>query len=497
MDIHALMVVFGGTGDLAHRKLYPAVYNLYMSGLLPQEFALVSVGRRDKTTSEFRMEAVESINKYSRTESRKDGELNDIVSRFYYYKNDFYNHEGYEELGNFLDQLDERYGTQGNRIFYLAVAPEHFGVVVKRIDSAGLAPNNSNSWQRVVIEKPFGKDLASATRLNEDLTKVFDEDHIYRIDHYLGKEMMQNIMVIRFANTLFEPLWNNKHIDHIQITSSETVGVENRGGYYEGSGALRDMMQNHMLQLLMLTAMEPPVNLDNQSIRDEKVKVLKALPHMTPREVAQNVVRGQYGPGIDGDDKVIGYRQEERVAPQSNTETYVAIKVMVNNIRWAGVPFYLRTGKRMPCKTTEIAIQFSKPPEVLYFKEFQRLDSNLLVIKIQPREGAFLQFNAKKPGARSEIIPVAMDFCQNCDVDAASVDAYERLLYDVLRGDSTLFTRWDEVEHSWKFIDDIARAWEKISPDFPNYSAGSWGPKEARELMERDKRIWRDVCDYY
>lgn len=497
MDIRALLVIFGGTGDLAHRKLYPAVYNLYLSRLLPQEFALVSVGRRDKTTSEFRKEAMKSINKYSRTQPIDNKELKNIISRFYYYKNEFYNDQGYKELGSFLSELDEKYGTQGNRIYYLAVAPEHFGPVVERIDKAGLAPNRGDSWQRVVIEKPFGKDLESATKLNKDLTKVFDEEHIYRIDHYLGKEMMQNIMVIRFANTLFEPIWNNKHIDHIQITSSETVGVENRGGYYDSAGALRDMMQNHMLQLLMLTAMEPPVNLDEQSVRDEKVKVLKALSPMTPEEVAQNVVRGQYGSGFDGDRPVVGYRQEDRVDPHSNTETFVAMKVMVNNIRWAGVPFYLRTGKRMPCKTTEIAIQFSKPPEVLYFKEFQGLDSNLLVIKIQPREGAFLQFNAKKPGARNEIIPVAMDFCQNCHVDAESVDAYERLLYDVLRGDSTLFTRWDEVEYSWKFIDSIAKAWENTAPDFPNYEAGSWGPEEARLLIERDNRVWRDVCDYY
>lgn len=495
--IHALMIVFGGTGDLAHRKLYPAVCNLYFSGLLPQEFALVSVGRRDKTTEEFRKEVVDSITKDSNINPVKNKDLDDITSRFYYYKNDFYSNQGYEDLGKFLQQLDEKYETRGNRVFYLAVAPEHFGPVIEGINSAGLTPNSGNSWQRVVIEKPFGKDLDSAAKLNQDISRVFDEENIYRIDHYLGKEMMQNIMVIRFANTLFEPLWNNKHIDHIQITSSETVGVENRGGYYEGSGALRDMMQNHMLQLLMLTAMEPPVNLDNQSIRDEKVKVLRALSPMTPEEVKRNVVRGQYGPGIDGDRKLKGYRQEERVSPQSNTETYVAMKLMVNNIRWAGVPFYLRTGKRMPCKTTEIAIQFSEPPEVLYFKEFQRLESNLLVIKIQPREGAFLQFNAKKPGARSEIIPVAMDFCQNCDIGAESVDAYVRLLYDVLRGDSTLFTRWDEVEHSWRFIDKIAKTWEDTAPDFPNYSAGNWGPEEARELIERDERMWRDVCDYY
>lgn len=491
------MVIFGGTGDLAHRKLYPAIYNLHLSGLLPDNFALVSVGRRDKTDDQFRTEVMGSIVEYSRIKPKNNAKLHKMLQRFYYKETDFYHDEGYRELGKFLDQLDERYMTQGNRIFYLAVAPEHFGPVVKRIEMAGLTKNEGDSWQRLVIEKPFGKDLESATGLNRDITKVFDEDHIYRIDHYLGKEMLQNIMVIRFANALFEPLWNNKHIDHIQITSSETVGVERRGGYYEGSGALRDMMQNHMLQLLMLTAMEPPVNLETQSVRDEKVNVLKALTPMTPEEVAQNVVRGQYGSGMDGDDNVIGYRQEERVSGDSDVETYVGMKVMVNNIRWAGVPFYLRTGKRMPCKTTEIAIQFSKSPELLYFKKVKRLESNLLVIKIQPREGAFLQFNAKKPGAKSEIIPVAMDFCQNCHIDATSADAYERLLYDVLRGDSILFTRWDELEYSWKFIDGIAKAWANIKPEFPNYPSGSWGPDEARKLIERDQRKWRDVCDYY
>lgn len=497
MAIHALLVIFGGTGDLAHRKLYPAVFNLYLSGLMPDDFALVSVGRRDKTIDDFRSEASQAILEFSRARPGMDNELEEVLSRFYYFKADFYDDDQYKKLGNFLEELDKKYGTRGNRMFYLAVAPEHFGPVVQRIDVAGLAPNNGDSWQRVVIEKPFGMDLESAKELNEDITKVFREEQIYRIDHYLGKEMMQNIMVIRFANTLFESLWNNKHIDHIQITSSETVGVGSRGGYYEGSGALRDMMQNHMLQLLMLTAMEPPVNLDTESIRDEKVKVLKALTPMTREQVKENVVRGQYGPGSDGADHLLAYRQEDRVSQESETETYMAMKVMVNNIRWAGVPFYLRTGKRMPCKTTEIAIQFSKPPEVLYFKEFQKLQSNLLVIKIQPREGAFLQFNAKKPGAKSEIIPVAMDFCQNCTIEAISADAYERLLYDVLRGDSSLFTRWDEVEHSWKFIDSIVRVWEDEAPDFPNYSSGSWGPDGARALIERDQRIWRDVCDYY
>jgi len=488
----AILVIFGGTGDLAHRKLYPAIYNLFLSGILPDNFALVSVGRRIKSNEEFRKEAAESILRFSRPNSGDESKLREILARFYYHVAEFYDIEAYKSLKSLLNDLDEKYGIEGNRIFYLAVAPEHFAPVVERIDRVGLHSNGVDSWSRVVIEKPFGKDLKTARELNSAITKVFDEDSIYRIDHYLGKEMLQNIMVIRFANTLFEPLWNNRYIDHIQITSSETVGVESRGGYYEGAGALRDMMQNHMLQLLMLTAMEPPVNLDTQSIRDEKVKVLKALSPLEEEKVLRNVVRGQYGPGIIDGEKVKGYRQEEKVSPDSNTETFVAMKVMIDNIRWGGVPFYLRTGKRMPYKTTEITVQFYNSPEVLYFKEFKGLQPNALVIKIQPQEGVLLQFNTKKPGQGTQIIPVAMDFCQNCNEGSVSPDAYERLLFDVLRGDSTLFTRWDEVEYSWRFIDNIAAVWRKEQPNFPNYSAGTWGPEEAKELIEKDGRKWRE-----
>jgi len=487
----AILVIFGGTGDLANRKLYPAVYNLFLSGMLPEEFALVSVGRREKTDNEFREDAAQAIVQFSRPNEGTRNSLWKILSRFYYHTVDFYDDEGYKRLKSILNELDHQYGTEGNRIFYLAVAPEHFAPVVERIYRSGLHLNGLSSWSRVVIEKPFGKDLKSAIELNRAITGVFNEDSIYRIDHYLGKEMLQNIMVIRFANTLFEPLWNNRYIDHIQITSSETVGVENRGGYYEGAGALRDMMQNHMLQLLMLTAMEPPVNLDTQSVRDEKVKVLKALSPIKGDDVIHNVVRGQYGAGIINGKPVKGYREEDRVSPNSNTETFIAMKLMIDNIRWGGVPFYLRTGKRLPYKMTEITVQFYDSPRVLYFKEFDGLKPNAIVIKIQPQEGVLLQFNAKKPGTRNEIIPVGMDFCQNCSIGEVSPDAYERLLYDVLRGDSTLFTRWDEVEYSWRFIDEIAEKWEEILPDFPNYPAGSWGPKEARELIERDGRKWR------
>lgn len=453
----------------------------------------MSVGRRDKTEDEFRKDAEQAIKRFSRSNNGSQTRLNQVLSRFYYYRLDIYNKDGYAQLGDYLSEIDKVYGTNGNRIFYLAVAPEHFKPIVENLRSAGMVINDGISWQRVVIEKPFGSDLNSAIMLNEVINRVFGEEHIYRIDHYLGKEMLQNIMAIRFANALFEPLWNNKYIDHVQIISSETVGVENRGAYYEKAGALRDMLQNHMLQLLMLTAMEPPAILDNNSIRDEKVKVLKSLSGMTYEKVRQHVVRGQYGSGQIDNKTVPGYREENKVSPSSDTETFVAMKVEVENFRWGGVPFYLLTGKRLPAKFTEIVIQFVSLPEVLYFKELRGLKPNTLHIRIQPMEGVELYFNTKKPGIRNEIIQVGMDFCQNCDADAVSPDAYERLLLDVMKGDSTLFTRWDEVEYAWRFVDSISRAWAEEKPVFPNYPAGTWGPYGARKLIEKDGRQWHVV----
>jgi glucose-6-phosphate 1-dehydrogenase len=350
----------------------------------------------------------------------------------------------------------------------------------------------TDTWRRVVIEKPFGRDLKSAQFLNQAITGVFSEKDTYRIDHYLGKEMLQNIMVIRFANALFEPVWNNRFIDNIQISSSETVGVENRGDYYEKSGVLRDMVQNHMLQLLTLTAMEPPVNLETESIRDEKVKVLRSLQYLTPELVRENGVRGQYGPGRIQNKEVPGYREEKRVDPKSFTETFIAMKAQVENFRWSGVPFYIRSGKRMPAKSTEVVVQFKQVPEILFFKEYGIMEPNFLVIKVQPQEGVFLSFNAKKPGTSMNIVPVQMDFCQNCLLEHDSPEAYERLLYDVMRGESTLFTRWDEVEYSWRYVDSIAEAWENEKTDFPNYAAGTWGPQKAEELIERDNKKWRN-----
>ncbi|WP_163195214.1 glucose-6-phosphate dehydrogenase [Clostridium thermarum] len=487
LQLPAVMVIFGGTGDLTHRKLMPSLYNLFYQGLLPDNFAVVSVGRRDLTDEEYRNQVKESTEKFARF--KLDEELwNKMKEVIYYVRFNFDDDDGYVHLKGILSDLDNKYNTAGNRLYYLAVSPEYFEVIVDKLDVHKMALVD-NCVRRIVIEKPFGRDLASATYLNEQITRVFKEENTYRIDHYLGKEMIQNIMVMRFANSVFEHLWNNRYIDNIQISSTETVGVENRGGYYENAGALKDMVQNHMFQLLTLTAMEPPVNLETESIRDEKVKVLRSLQPVTEKFVRENMVRGQYGRGEIGIHNVKGYREEDRVSPESDTETFVAMKLYIENYRWAGVPFYIRSGKRMANKTTEIVVQFKSLPKILYAKDMD-LQPSLLVIKVQPKEGIMFQFNAKKPGTGNEIIPIQMDFCQNCSMENDSPEAYERLISDLIKGDSTLFTRWDEVEFSWKYVDDVTRIWRNEKTQFPNYAAGSWGPEAAHELLRRDGRQW-------
>ncbi|NLJ85306.1 MAG: glucose-6-phosphate dehydrogenase [Firmicutes bacterium] len=483
-----ILVIFGATGDLTQRKLYPALANLATKGFLPDRFAVVAVGRRSKTDSIVREEARHAAGFSANTVDIKARDR--FLKRLHYFQMDFDNREAYQGLRAFLAQLDDAYQTQGNRIFFLAVAPQYFGTIAKDLHFHGMA-TNVGAWQRVVVEKPFGNDLTSARQLNTQLTKTFGEQRVYRIDHYLGKEMLQNLMVVRFANTLFEPLWNSRYIEEVQITVSETVGVGSRGPYYEAAGALRDMVQNHMLQLLTLIAMEPPVALDADSVRDEKVKVLRSLRPLTKAAVTEQVVRGQYGPGsIDGE-TVLGYRQEERVDPASNTDTYVALELYIDNFRWSGVPFYLRTGKRLPVRSAEIVIRFREQPGVLYFaQKHNTLGPNLLVIKIQPEEGIFLQFNARKPGTQHTITPVTMDYCQNCLEGLDSPEAYERLLADVMRGDSTLFTRWDEVEYAWDFVDKISHVWEEMETEIDIYSAGSWGPRAAERLLARNGHRW-------
>ncbi|NLJ67845.1 MAG: glucose-6-phosphate dehydrogenase [Firmicutes bacterium] len=484
-----LMVIFGATGDLTQRKLYPALVKLAAEGRLPEHFAVVAVGRREKTDIQVRKEASRAAAAAGAGPATIAG-AEGLLQHIHYFQMDFDEEASYPRLRQRLAELDEVYNTRGNRIYFLAVAPQYFGPIADLLYQHGMT-YQQGTWQRVVVEKPFGQDLASARQLNERLTRAFGERRVFRIDHYLGKEMLQNLMVIRFANTLFEPLWNGRFIEEVQISINETVGVEGRGGYYDGSGALRDMVQNHMLQLLTLTAMEPPVDLDADSIRDEKVKVLRSLRPIAPANLEASVVRGQYGPGTLDGKPAAGYRQEERVDPGSNTETYVALKLHIDNFRWSGVPFYLRTGKRLPVRSAEIVVRFREQPGVLYFgRTSSELGPNLLVVRIQPEEGVFLQFNARQPGSQGTIVPVRMDYCQNCGTGLNSPEAYERLLADVMRGDSTLFTRWDEVEYAWEFVDQIAGLWEQADTPVELYPAGSWGPPGADRLLAQSGHRW-------
>lgn len=488
----AVFFIFGATGDLARRKLFPAIYSLYREGKLAEDFAVIGVARRPRSEDEFRDDLYRSIQEFCRYKVEDTAEWSKFAEHFAYKSLDINNVDGYRELRDLTESIEARFDIPGNRLFYLALAPELFGSVSFNLQKGGML--DSAGWHRLVIEKPFGYDLQSAQKLNEELNQVFKEEEIYRIDHYLGKEMVQNIEVIRFANAFFEPLWNNKHIANIQITLSETVGVEERGGYYDHSGALRDMGQNHMLQMLTMIAMEPPSRLYPEDIRDEKVKVLRSLrPFASAKEVKENVVRGQYIQGESKGKSLLGYREEDKVNPESNTETYFAAKVLVDNFRWAGVPFYIRTGKRLPVKTTEVVVEFKQMPTNVYLGQKHNLEPNLLVIRVNPMEGIYIKINAKKPGSESKIEPLAMEFCQSCQVGINSPEAYERLIHDAANGDSTYFTRWDEVSTAWAFVDRIAEAWGQNPGDISQYPAGSWGPKESVELLAKDGFHWWPV----
>lgn len=490
-DLSAILVIFGGTGDLTHRKLMPALYNMLLDGIVPEHFRVVSIGRRDKSEEEYISEIRASIDKYSRNKVDEDKwlQLRDMIK---YYRLDFRENEGYPALKAYLEQIDKRAQTKGNRIYYLAVAPEYFETIVRGLHRADMA-KAEGSWSRLVIEKPFGKDLMTARQLNKELLKVFDEKNIYRIDHYLGKEMIQNIMVLRFSNPIFESIWNNKLIDNVQISLTEKLGVGTRGGYYEHSGAMRDMIQNHIMQILSLVAMEPPVNLNTDSIRTEKLKVIEALEDITPEFLKKNVVFGQYGKGFIDGMPVIGYREELNVPKDSNTETFVALKLYINNFRWAGTPFYIRTGKRLGNYGAEIVIQFKDLPNILYFKDRVEQEPNLLVIRIQPNVGVFFQFNTKDFSSHHGIVPTKMDTSHVSPTQGNTPEAYEKLIYDILRGDSTLFSRWDEVEAAWTVADRIIKYREEIKVDFPNYDAGSMGPERAFELLAKDGRRWWNI----
>ena len=486
------VVIFGATGDLTMRKLIPALYNIAADGELPPALAVVGFARRPKKDEQFRQEQEEATRKFSR-QSVRDEVWDSFAKSIFYHQSEFHDANGYKSLAERLGKIDRERGTGGNRLFYLAAAPDQFEAILKSLKEAGLSRAREGSWARVIVEKPFGTDLASARELNRIVHNAFAENQTYRIDHFLGKETAQNILVLRFANAIFEPIWNGRYIDHIQITAAETLGVEGRAGYYDSAGALRDMVQNHLLQLLCLVAMEPPTDVDANSIRDEKVKVVRSLRRMTSEEVARNVVRGQYCEGAIDGKPVPGYRSEQGVNPDSKTETFVALRVCIDDWRLADVPIYIRVGKRLPKSATEISVHFKKAPPVLFNKELVQLDQNVLVIRIQPDEGISLRMQAKVPGNSFRIEPVKMDFHYGTSFGKASPEAYERLLLDAMSGDPTLFARRDEVEEAWAFIDPIEQAWgsKDNSPGLFDYPAGSWGPEEADELLAREGRTWR------
>jgi glucose-6-phosphate 1-dehydrogenase len=488
------IVLFGATGDLAHRKLVPALFQLARGGNLPSECAIVGFARRDWTDADLRAEYEKTLSKSAGAEFRELWPQ--FANRIFFSKGVFDEPASFQTLKETLDRVDKTLGTQGNRVFYLAVAPEFFATIIEQLGAAGLVHpgHQDHPWSRVVIEKPFGHDLKSARVLNRDVSTVLDESQIYRIDHYLGKETVQNIHALRFGNSIFEPIWNRRYVASVQITVAEEVGMAGgRGAYYDTAGTIRDMVQNHMMQLLCLVAMEPPVDLSADAVRNEKVKVLQALPRWGPEDVFRNVVRAQYTAGSIQGVEAPGYLEEKGVAPQSKTDTYVAIRLELSNWRWAGVPFLLRTGKRLPKRATEIAIQFRRPPTELFEPEIDgQSGANQLVLRIQPNEGASLTFEAKVPGSRRRLQEVRMDFRYGTAFAVPPPEAYERLILDGMLGDPTLYTRTDEVESAWRFITSILDAWELPEALRPvNYVAGSWGPPEADALIARDGTQWR------
>ena len=489
------MVVCGATGDLTKRKLLPALYNLAQSNLLSREFAIVGFSRLPLTSEAFRAQLAEDMQMFV-SGGAVDPEIWDwLARRIYYVSGEFNDAAAYQRLRDTLAQVDADHCTHGNYFYYLAVAPGFFGEIVRQLGTAGLTREDNGRWRRVIIEKPFGHDLESARALNAEIKSVLNERQIYRIDHYLGKETVQNLIVFRFGNTIFEPIWNRRYIDHVQITAGEQVGVEKRGGYYEHSGALRDMVPNHLFQLMSLTAMEPPISFGADSGRVEQAKVLKAIQPFSAEDVLSKTVRGQYGEGTHGDTPVPAYRSEVNVAADSQTDTFAALKLTIDNWRWADVPFYLRTGKRMPKRVTEISIHFRRVPFVLFRNTpIEHLHSNQLIIRLQPNEGIELRFGAKIPGAVMDVGTVNMDFSYVDHFGARPSTGYERLLYDCMIGDATLFQRADMVETGWQVITPILDVWKALPPrTFPNYPAGTWGPKEADDLLARDARHWRTI----
>jgi glucose-6-phosphate 1-dehydrogenase len=482
------LVIFGVTGDLARKKLMPAVYDLANRGLLPPGFALVGFARRDWADEDFAAIVYESVKEHARTEFRDDV-WHELYQGIRFVAGDFDDTAAFEELSRTVTDLDRVRGTRGNHAFYLSIPPKFFGPVVQQLKRSGLSASNDGAWRRVVIEKPFGHDLASARELNHTIGEVFDSGSVFRIDHYLGKETVQNLLALRFANSMFEPIWNSNYVDHVQITMAEDIGVGGRAGYYDGIGAARDVMQNHLLQLLALTAMEEPLSFSARDVRIEKEKVLGAIE--LPQDLSKHTARGQYAAGWQGGIQVPGFLQEEGMAPDSTTETYAAIKLAVDTRRWAGVPFYLRTGKRLGRRVTELAVIFKRAPHLPFsVTDTVELGQNAFVVRIQPDEGVTIRFGSKVPGTQMEVRDVNMDFDYGDSFTESSPEAYERLILDVLLGDPPLFPRHEEVELGWRVLDPILEHWAAHgAPE--QYPSGTWGPASANEMLALDGRVWR------
>ncbi len=487
------IVIFGASGDLTARKLIPALYHLFKEKQMPADFRVVGFARRDKTDASWRAELRTALDQFSRTKPVDDQVWTAFSEKVFYCIGDLTDSAAYARLDKQLAGFGNL-ALHDNLLFYLAISPSQFGEVVEQVHKSGLLKKDGPGWQRLVVEKPFGHDLASAQKLNHELTRYAHESQVFRIDHYLGKETVQNILMFRFSNSIFERLWNRESVDHVQITVSEKIGVGDRGGYYEEAGALRDMVQNHMLQVLSLIAMEPPVSLEAEAVRDEKVKLLKSIRALTSEAVAKQIVRGQYFAGAVGGEMRPGYRQETKVKPDSNVETFVALKLFIDNWRWSDVPFYLRTGKNLPMSASEVRIQFRPTPNVLFAAKCgDQLGANALTLRLQPNEGISLRFNGKVPGTTLGARPVRMHFSYDSEFGAYTPEAYERLLLEAVAGDATLFIRRDEVETAWKIADDIRAGWEgKSLTNREFYAAGTWGPIAADDLLAQLSHVWHE-----